>query len=63
MGMRTGFIWLRTGTSGGSFECREETSGSIKDRQFLGQLGELSGCEEGLCFFELFRPVNYDIHL
>jgi hypothetical protein len=31
----TGFIWFRTGTSGGSCEHGNELSGSIKERKFL----------------------------
>jgi hypothetical protein len=31
----TGFLWLRIGTSGGSCEHGNETSGSIKDGEFF----------------------------
>jgi hypothetical protein len=35
MGVWLGSIWLRIGTGGGSRECGNETSGSIKCGEFL----------------------------
>ena len=35
MGVWTGSIWLRIGTGGGTCECGNEPSGSIKYGEFL----------------------------
>jgi hypothetical protein len=35
MGACTRLIWLRIGTGGGSFECGNKPSGSIKRGEFL----------------------------
>jgi hypothetical protein len=37
-GVWAGSSWLRLGTGGGDFECGNETSGSIKCREFFDLL-------------------------
>jgi hypothetical protein len=38
VGVWTGLIWLRIGTAGGTCECGNENSGSIKCWEFLDWL-------------------------
>jgi hypothetical protein len=38
--MQTGFIWIRTGTSSGSCEYANETSGSIKCVEYIDQIND-----------------------